>query len=203
MKKELIVASLMLTSPGVLAQSVPTNQNASKLTFDDQRSDFNWIFEAENYIRIPKYDFDRETGKSSFSHNEVLKVSVHFFPVDSKSDLFDFSLEDFDAINSGEEEYELIFRTENLSKNLNHFEGDSSYYGIKKGNTISLFDCDSTRRCVAGVKNQSFAILKIEKNGTLKFVHKADHFDTPYSYFNYETGEHVDLGSKILFQLKD
>jgi|GEM_PF-5550644 len=202
MKKELVLASLMLTSPAVLAQT-PSSQN--NLVATDQHSNIGkakWIFEANDYIRLPRYDYDKDSGEVEFSHNDVVKTSVHFFPVNSQSDLFDFTLNDFDPLKEGEEEFEVSFRTQNLSDNLTYFESSNTYYGIKKDETVFLYDCDSTKRCDAGKESKSLAVIKFKKNGEMRFEHTADYFFTPYITQDQNNVALKDLGAKMKYTLK-
>jgi len=199
MKKELLIASLMLTSPAVLAHTVDSQNQPVQ---NQEITKAQWVFEADDYIRMPRYDYNRESGSSTFSHFEVIKASVHFYPVDSTSDLFDFILDGFNPIEEGDEEFEVAFKTQSLTNDNSYFEGDNTYYGVKKGDSVYLFDCDSTRRCHGEKGSDLFAVMKIKKDGSMTFVHTAARFTTPYIEYNYESNVQTDHGAKLSYALK-
>lgn len=201
MKKELLIASLMLTSPAVLAKADKNLQSRAYAQMD-VLNEAKWIFESENEFRLPQYDYNARTGKSKFSHFDIVKASVHFLPVDSKSELFDFTLNDFDPIKNGDEEFEIAFKTHNLKSGHSYFSGDTTYYGIKKGQTVYLFDCDSTKTCDASPESRSFAVIKLGNDGSMRFVQTADFFSTPYTVFDNELEDYVDLGANTKYSLK-
>lgn len=190
MKKELLLASLMLTSQAAMAASSDVAM-AETMMRVEQAKKVAFSFRATKTIEAGFYDANGDWQPST------MLVSLDFVPIESAQD---FELINFNPIYEGDREFELIFRTENLTTGENQELGQSYYYAVQKQNKIFVYDCDSSQVCNANVDDQTFAILEFENKNKLKFEYIADHFITPYVNFEGDVWKKPLAGMEFVKQ---